>query len=246
MRQEFQGECTYEAESDVHFPHLTVAQTMDIAAEARTPSAVWPHSSRKTWAREKRDATLASLGLTHSCDTKVGNDFVHGISGGERKRLSIAEVLVSNSVFQCWDNSTRGLDSGNARYFLRTLRSSLNENCSVALVALYQASQDMYDAFDLVVLLYEGRQIFFGKTTAAKTYFINLGFECTKGLTTSDFLTSMTDPMGRVIREGYEMSVPRSPDEFAQRWKESSERAVLINGIKGLPTEISRRWHTYT
>ena len=60
---------------------------------------------------------------------------------------------------------------------------------STAIVAIYQASQSIYDLFDKVCVLYEGRQIYFGDKEAAKTFFINLGFECPDRQTTADFLT---------------------------------------------------------
>lgn len=89
----------------------------------------------------------------------------------------------------------------------------------------------MYNVFDRVVLLYHGRQIFFGKTYAAKAYFIKLGFQCPRGLTTSDFLTSLTNPEERIIRNGFESHVPRTADEFVRSWCESGERADLVEEI---------------
>jgi ATP-binding cassette, subfamily G (WHITE), member 2, PDR len=46
---------------------------------------------------------MAMYGISHTNNTKVGNDFVRGVSGGERKRVSIAEATLSNAPFQCWD-----------------------------------------------------------------------------------------------------------------------------------------------
>ena len=62
-------------------------------------------------------------------------------------------------------------------------------------------------------------------------YFIDLGFECPNRQTTADFLTSMTSPAERVVRPGFEGRVPRTPEEFAQRWKSSVIRAQLIRDI---------------
>jgi ABC-type multidrug transport system ATPase subunit/ABC-type multidrug transport system permease subunit len=169
---------------------------------------------------------------------KIGNDFVRGISGGERKRVSIAEVLIAGSSLQCWDNSTRGLDSANALEFVKALRLSTRITRSAAIVTLYQASQDIYNVFDNVVLLYEGRQIFFGSTFRAKTYFSDLGFVCPERAATSDFLTSLTNPVERVIRDGYELKVPRTPDEFARVWRDSPERAELLERIKLYESEF--------
>jgi len=80
-------------------------------------------------------------------------------------------------------------------------------------------------------VLYEGRQIYFGRTTDAKEYFVNLGFDCPDRQTTADFLTSMTSPQERVVRRGFEDRVPRTPDDFAQTWKNSPARAALANEV---------------
>lgn len=58
-----------------------------------------------------RDVVMAVFGLSHTVNTKVGSDFVRGVSGGERKRVSIAEMALAGSPLCCWDNATRGLDS---------------------------------------------------------------------------------------------------------------------------------------
>lgn len=88
---------------------------------------------------------MAVFGISHTINTKVGDDYVRGVSGGERKRVSIAEVMLSQSSIQCWDNSTRGLDSATALEFARTLRLSSELMGTTAIVAMYQASQPAYD-----------------------------------------------------------------------------------------------------
>jgi ATP-binding cassette, subfamily G (WHITE), member 2, PDR len=72
--------------------------------------------------------------------------------------------------------------------------------------------------FDKVAILYEGRQIYFDDIHAAKTFFINLGFECPSRQTTADFLTSLTNPAERVVCQGFEGKAPSTPDEFAAAW----------------------------
>jgi ATP-binding cassette subfamily G (WHITE) protein 2 (PDR) len=81
-------------------------------------------------------------------------------------------------------------------------------------------------------VLYEGRQIFFGLASEARSYFERLGFECPASQTTPDFLTSMTSPSERRIKAGYENSTPRTSDDFARCWKESPERKRLLLEIK--------------
>ena len=90
MQGRFRGDVIYQAETDVHFPHLTVGQTLLYAALARTPSNRLPGVSREKYAQHVRDVIMATFGLSHTINTKVGNEFVRGVSGGERKRVSIA------------------------------------------------------------------------------------------------------------------------------------------------------------
>ncbi|OBT88820.1 hypothetical protein VE02_03130 [Pseudogymnoascus sp. 03VT05] len=222
MQNEFRGEAIYTAENDVHFPKLTVGQTLYFAARARAPREIPGGVSKDVYAKHMRDVVMATFGILHTMDTNVGNDFVRGVSGGERKRVTIAEAILSQAPLQCWDNSTRGLDAANAIEFAKTLRMNTELTGATACVSIYQASQTTYDLFDKVLLLYEGRQIFFGKTTEAKQYFLNLGFDCPPRQTDADFLTSMTNPQERLVRVGYEHVVPQTPDGFADRWNNSS------------------------
>jgi ABC-type multidrug transport system ATPase subunit len=145
MHKAFRGEVVYQAEEDVHFPHLTVGQTLQFAALARTPQTRLPGVSRKLYATHLKNVVMAVFGISHTVNTKVGNDFVRGVSGGERKRVSIAEVTLSQSPIQCWDNSTRGLDSATALEFAKTLRTATDIAGTAALVAMYQASQPAFD-----------------------------------------------------------------------------------------------------
>ncbi|KAE8143941.1 ABC-2 type transporter-domain-containing protein [Aspergillus pseudotamarii] len=232
MRRQFRGEAIYNAETDVHFPQLSVGDTLKFAALTRCPRNRFPGVSKEQYAIHMRDVVMAMLGLTHTINTRVGNDFVRGVSGGERKRVSIAEATLSGSPLQCWDNSTRGLDSANALEFCKTLNLMTKYAGATVAVAIYQASQSAYDVFDKVTVLYEGRQIYFGRTDEAKEFFTNMGFECPERQTTADFLTSLTSPSERIVRKGYEGKVPRTPDEFAAAWKNSEAHAKLIREIE--------------
>ncbi|OQE34548.1 hypothetical protein PENCOP_c017G05487 [Penicillium coprophilum] len=232
MQNSFKGEAIYAAETDVHFPQLSVGDTLMFAALARAPRNRLEGVGNKQYAEHMRDVVMAMLGLSHTINTRVGNDFIRGVSGGERKRVSIAEATLSQSPLQCWDNSTRGLDSANALEFCRNLALMSKYSGTTACVAIYQASQNAYDVFDKVTLLYEGRQIYFGRTTEARKYFEDLGYECPERQTTADFLTSITSAAERVVRSGFEGRVPRTPDEFAAAWKGSETRAKLLLEIK--------------
>jgi len=231
MHKNFRGEVIYTQEQDIHFPMLTVGETLYFAARARAPRYLPGAVTAHQYAEHLRDVLMATFGIRHTANTKVGNDFVRGVSGGERKRVSIAEAALNGSPLQCWDNSTRGLDSANAIEFCKILRISTDLLNATAAVAIYQSPQAAYDVFDKVLLLYEGRQIFFGSTRHARAYFEAMGFVCPDRQTTADFLTSMTSPLERVVARGFDHRVPRTPDDFAEVWKKSPERAQLLRDI---------------
>jgi len=115
MLKQFKGEIVYNQEVDKHFPHLTVGQTLEFAARVRTPQQRLVETmSREQWAKHMAEVVMSVFGLSHTYNTKVGNDFVRGVSGGERKRVSIAEMALAGSPIAAWDNSTRGLDAATA------------------------------------------------------------------------------------------------------------------------------------
>ncbi|PQE29880.1 ATP-binding cassette transporter protein [Rutstroemia sp. NJR-2017a WRK4] len=233
MLKQFRGEIVYNQEVDKHFPHLTVGETLEFAARCRTPQQRLVNGvDRESWAKHMAQVVMAVFGLSHTYNTKVGNDFVRGVSGGERKRVSIAEMALAGSPIAAWDNSTRGLDAATALEFTKSLRMTANLAGSCHLVAIYQASQAIYDEFDKAVVLYEGRQIYFGPCDAAKQYFIDMGYECPSRQTTGDFLTSVTNPSERKVRPGFEKKVPRTPDEFEKYFKESQVFKMMMREMK--------------
>ncbi|KAK7427794.1 Multidrug resistance protein [Neonectria magnoliae] len=232
MHNHHKGEAIYTAEVDVHFPMLPVGETLTFASRARCPRTLPPGVTANEFCDHMRDVVMAMYGISHTVNTRVGNEYVRGVSGGERKRVTIAEATLSTAPFQCWDNSTRGLDSANAIEFCKTLRLQSELFGQTCAVSIYQAPQSAYDLFDKALVLYEGRQIFFGPADKARDYFINLGFECPARQTTPDFLTSMTAPSERVVRPGFEGRVPRTPDDFASCWKRSAEYKALQEEIE--------------
>jgi ATP-binding cassette subfamily G (WHITE) protein 2 (PDR) len=157
MIREFKGEITYNQEVDKHFPHLTVGQTLEFAAGVRTPHSRARGISRQAFIKHMTQVVMTVFGLSHTRNTKVGNDFVRGVSGGERKRVSIAEMALAGSPIACWDNSTRGLDAATALEFTKALRVASNVSGMCNAVAIYQASQAIFDVFDKAIVLYEGQ-----------------------------------------------------------------------------------------
>jgi ATP-binding cassette subfamily G (WHITE) protein 2 (SNQ2) len=148
----------------------------------------------------------------------VGNEWIRGLSGGERKRLTIAEAMTARAAINCWDCTTRGLDAASALDYTRSLRITSNVLHRTTIASFYQASEDMYALFDKVLVLDKGVCVYFGPTATAKQYFEELGFECEKRKSTPDFLTGITNPNERKIRKGYEDILPKTAAEMERKY----------------------------
>lgn len=208
---------------DLHFPALTVNRTTKFALRNKIPNERPEHlRQRKDFVQNQRDDILDSLGIGHTKKTMVGNEYVRGVSGGERKRVSLAEVLAGQSPVQMWDNPTRGLDSKSAVEFARMLRREADRNDKTIILTTYQAGNGIYDQFDKVLVLAEGRVTYYGPRRLARKYFEDLGFVCPKGANIADFLTSVTVLTERTVRPGWEEKVPNLPEEFESCYHNSS------------------------
>lgn len=137
----------------------------------------------------------------------VGNEWIRGLSGGERKRLTIAEAMTARSCINCWDCTTRGLDAASALDYTKSLRIMSDTLHKTSIASFYQASEDMFSLFDKVLLLDKGLCMYFGPAKEAKGYFEDMGFVCEDRKSTPDFLTGLTNLNERKVAPGFEDKV---------------------------------------
>ena len=220
------GDVVYSPEDDVHFPTLTVGQTLRFATATRAPNTKYRITLGETGDRREyvdgtREVLATVLGLRHTYNTKVGNDMIRGVSGGERKRVSIAETLAARAKIALYDNSSRGLDASTALEFVTALRIQTNiANCTT-IACIYQAGENITKLFDKVALLNQGYLVYFGPVALAVEYFKSIGFEPLNRQTTADFLVACTDTGGQNVNPHFPGPVPRSPKEQAQAFRDS-------------------------
>ena len=93
--------------------------------------------SRKNFNDSIRTVLLKMLNISHTENTLVGDEFVRGVSGGERKRVSIGEMMATRARVQCWDNSSRGLDASTALDFVKSLKVMTDVLGQTTFVTLY-------------------------------------------------------------------------------------------------------------
>ncbi|KAJ7168526.1 pleiotropic drug resistance ABC transporter [Mycena filopes] len=244
IRTRYRGDVQYCPEDDVHFPTLTVEQTLRFAARLRAPQAQARFESRDAYVDSMVEILCTIFGLRHVRGTQVGDNAIRGVSGGEKKRVSIAEALATRMRIGAWDNSTRGLDASTALEFGRALRIATDVSRLTTIVSIYQASETLYSLFDKVCVLSEGRMVYFGPADQAREYFLGLGYvPQAERQTTPDFIVSVTDPAGRVVRPGLtpaeDQARPRSSAELAERFLASPLMQTNVEDIAAYKDECA-------
>lgn len=168
---------SYVDQLDAHLPFLTVRETVAFAAALSTVEARAMEAPLLVAAAAERvDRVLRLLHLTGCADTLVGSDAVRGCSGGERKRVSVAEALVSNARLLCLDEISTGLDASVTFEIVDNIRTWARAMRGTVIAALQQPTPEVYVLFDDVILLREGRTIYHGSRTELPAYLTRLGY----------------------------------------------------------------------
>ncbi|KAI8983430.1 ABC-2 type transporter-domain-containing protein [Pilobolus umbonatus] len=235
----YRGEVCYNEEEDLHYPTLTTKQTLSFALKNKTPGKRFDGESKGEFINKVLYMLGNMLGLTKQMNTMVGNAFVRGLSGGERKRLSIAEQMTTRSSINCWDCATRGLDASSALDYVRSLRIMTDILHKTTISTLYQASDSIFHLFDKCLVLDEGRCIYFGPTSQAKSYFEELGFYCPERKSIPDFLTGLCNANERQILPGFENRVPLNAVQFEKAYKESNLHAAMMRELDDYESKIN-------
>ncbi|XP_044717671.1 ABC-2 type transporter domain-containing protein [Hirsutella rhossiliensis] len=234
MDKRFRGEVVYNAEDDRHLPNLSVGQTLDFSLRTKT------RQHERGNIELIIDSFLKMFAMSHVKHTPVGDEYVRGVSGGERKRVSIAETLATKSTVTCWDNSTRGLDASTAFNYAKSLRIMTDVSDRTTLTTLYQAGEGIYELMDKVLVIDDGRMLYQGPVSEARQYFIDLGFHCPPRQTTADFLTSVCDVNVRRFRHGYSDRCPKTAEELEEAFRKSRAYQRVLEDVGDFEQHMSQ------
>jgi hypothetical protein len=117
------------------------------------------------------DVMLADLGLESCGNTRCGNQFIQGLSGGQKRRLSLALALVKQPAVLFLDELTSGLDSHAASEIMAVVRRVARAGSIVVICTIHQPSARVFNAFDSVMLLSGGRVAYAGPVATVSDYF---------------------------------------------------------------------------
>ncbi|KDO30306.1 hypothetical protein SPRG_05019 [Saprolegnia parasitica CBS 223.65] len=161
------------------------------------------------------------MGLDICKDTILGNAMLRGVSGGERKRVTVGEMEFGMKQVSFMDEISTGLDSAATYDIVKSQKSMAESLKKTIVIALLQPSPELYNLFDEVLLLNEGHVMYHGPRSAALEYFESLGFKCPPKRDVADFLLDLGTPQQDQYVVDGATSVPRLPSEYADIFRRS-------------------------
>lgn len=189
-RHQFQHLSGFVAQDDVLMGSLTCEEALMFAARLKLPSSI-PDEEKVAHAR----SLLRNLGLEHVKDHLIGytgaasrnSGLARGLSGGERKRVSVCFELVSNPKILFLDEPTSGLDSFAARAVMENLRDLAFYGRTIV-ATIHQPSAEIFRMFDYLLLLADGQTVFYGPAHMALNHFKSMGIVPTGNVNPADFM----------------------------------------------------------
>lgn len=214
----------YIDQLDKHAPRLTVEETFDFAYQCSTggkfirqevPDEIKSIMEKADQENLATRLVLAGLGLTEVKDTYVGDTDIRGVSGGQRRRVTVGEVchpkccilsvgflnrrrlpnisifsqmLMSRAPILCGDAISTGLDAASTYDMIQVIVHAGRKRKQTGIFTLLQPSPETVSLFDDVIVMSEGQIIYAGPIEEVEDYFANIGFRCPEFVDVADFL----------------------------------------------------------
>nr|CCA23303.1 ATPbinding Cassette (ABC) Superfamily putative [Albugo laibachii Nc14] len=245
LRKQMPQFASYVTQRDKHFSTLTVKETFDFAHAFCNANIVKQLESRIRNGTEEENKSakeilqyiaihmpelvMNQLGLGNCQDTIIGNAMLRGVSGGERKRVTMGEMQFGFKNVYLMDEMSTGLDSAST-FDIVTYQLSLARTMSrTVMIALLQPPPQVFDLFDNVILLNDSYVMYHGPRAEAIEYFEKLGFRVPSHRDPADFLLDLGTPQQRQyeIRD----DAPRTPVEFAKLYQESEYYKKIVSDL---------------
>lgn len=222
-KKSFSRKVAYVMQDDLVLETQTPRETIAFSASLRLPTSV---SSKER--RELVNAIIEVLKLERCADTLIGNSATGGISGGERKRVSIGCEMVTNPAVILLDEPTSGLDAYTALSVMTTLNEIAHAGRTI-ITTIHQPASEIFDTFHSLLLLHQGRDAYFGPAANALAHFEQLGVVCPPQHNPADFLINC------LMRQKYNEGDPL-PD-FTACWVDAEHRKQGLQ-LTSLNTEL--------
>jgi len=206
--ENFKHNSGYVVQDDIVMGTLTVRENLMFSAELRLPGTISYSEKQK-----RVQNVIDELGLGKVAESKVGNEFIRGISGGERKRVNIGMELITSPSVLFLDEPTTGLDATTSSQVLALLKRLARHGRTIVL-SIHQPRFKIFEMFDTLTLLSEGNFVYHGPSSGVIPYFSSVGFPCGEHNNPADYILDVVS--GGEVPQG-EQDAPQDHDDAQER-----------------------------
>uniref|UniRef100_A0A0E0M2B6 ABC transporter domain-containing protein n=1 Tax=Oryza punctata TaxID=4537 RepID=A0A0E0M2B6_ORYPU len=221
----------YVTQDDVLMNTLTVREAVRYSAQLQLPSGM--NAAAK---RERAEETLREMGLEGAADTRIGGWAHKGISGGQRRRVSICMEILTRPALLFLDEPTSGLDSAASYHVVSRIARMARREGMTVVAAVHQPSTEVFGLFHGLCLLAYGKTVFFGPAADTNQFFARSGFPCPSLMNPSDhFLRTINKDFDKDIEVGLDgktMTTSQAIDTLVNSYKSSVHLAKVMHQIE--------------
>ncbi|KAM0063872.1 putative ABC-type xenobiotic transporter [Helianthus debilis subsp. tardiflorus] len=192
------GTSAYVTQDDTLITSLTARESVYYSAQLQLPD-----SMSKSEKKKRAEMTIKEMGLQDSMDTRIGGWGAKGLSGGQKRRVSICIEILTRPKLLFLDEPTSGLDSA-ASYYVMSRIARLDQHHGRTIIAsIHQPSSEVFRLFHNLCLLSSRRTIYFGKTSYANELTLHNSFFALNGFPCPNF-QNLSDHFLRTINKDFD------------------------------------------
>ncbi|XP_059144004.1 ATP-binding cassette sub-family G member 5-like [Physella acuta] len=185
-RDTMMQKASYVLQADRLLPTLTVRETLTYMAYLKLPGY-----TTESEIEAKVESVIRDMGLTHVADNRIGGAVIRGVSGGEKRRITIGVQLLKDPDILLLDEPTSGLDSFTARHLVASLADIAHKG-KLVIMSIHQPRSDIFNLLDKVAILTVGQLAFLGRPNQIVPYFTNIGYPCPNNQNPCDVYIDVT------------------------------------------------------
>ncbi|XP_013866836.1 broad substrate specificity ATP-binding cassette transporter ABCG2b [Austrofundulus limnaeus] len=217
----------YVVQDDILMGTLTVRENLLFSANLRLSPKFYSSADKNS----RVNSVLKDLGLTDCADTKIGTEFLRGVSGGERKRCSIGMELITSPSLLFLDEPTTGLDSNTANCIIGLLHK-LSRRGKTVIFSIHQPRYSIFRQFDHLTLMHKGEIVYAGAAERALDYFTGLGYQIEAFNNPADFFMDITN--GEAMPTEETPTAEDSKNSLATQYRRSQLYRTVMEELEGL------------
>ncbi|GKV23455.1 hypothetical protein SLEP1_g33176 [Rubroshorea leprosula] len=167
------GTSAYVTQDDTLMTTLTVREAVYYSAQLQLPD-----SMSRAEKKERAEMTIREMGLQDAMETRIGGWSVKGLSGGQKRRVSICIEILTRPKLLFLDEPTSGLDSAASYHVMSRIVGLARQDGRTVVASIHQPSSEVFELFQNLCLLSSGRTVYFGPVSLAEQFFASNGFPC--------------------------------------------------------------------